>query len=212
MRATPAPHLCIPLLIILAFACGPFPASRSDGGPSEPGPVPQGAPPIPSISLAPPVAAPPPRATAPVDLEHCRPHPPAVRWEVEDDTIVRAYDAAGCMLAHSRCKGDSYGYRAAVGFMTDLQARAKAQDANGLAEIARYPLRVNGRSASRDIHSHAEFLQVFGRVFTPRVLGAVAAADPRDLFCNYHGVMLGDGIVWADGVQGHLALITINSP
>jgi hypothetical protein len=35
--------------------------------------------------------------------------------------------------------------------------------------------------------------------------------DPRDLFCNYQGVMLGRGFVWAaKDKSGHLGVTAIN--
>jgi len=37
----------------------------------------------------------------------------------------------------------------------------------------------------------AAFLKSFDQIYSPAVVSAVLASDPRDLFCNYQGVMLG---------------------
>jgi hypothetical protein len=43
------------------------------------------------------------------------------------------------------------------------------------------------------------------------VVARIGAADPREVFCNYQGTMLGLGVVWArPNAEGELGVITIN--
>jgi hypothetical protein len=155
-----------------------------------------------------------PTAAASVDRQTCRPRPPAVQFEVKDDDVVIPLDAQGCPLGESHFKANGYSYKASVDFMTELQKRLKASDKSGLAELVNYPLRVNLRNTSPLIaKDRAAFLRELDRVYSPAVAGVLLKQDPRDVSCNAKGIMLGDGIVWADnGSGGHLGVIAINAP
>jgi hypothetical protein len=136
-----------------------------------------------------------------------------VRWEVKDDDVVRGLDARGCLIGESHFKANGYSYKASVDFMTELQARVKAHDKNGLADLANYPLRVNGKGTPpRIVKDRSAFLKAVDTIYTPPVSLAILAVDPRDLFCNYQGVMLGDGVIWTDNAHDHIGVISINVP
>jgi hypothetical protein len=153
-----------------------------------------------------------PTAAATVDPMTCHPHPPAVRFEVVDDDVVRPFDAAGCGLGESHFKANGYAYKASVDFFTEVQRRLAAGDKPGVAELANYPLRAN-LTVKRAViaKDRAALVRDFDRLFTPAVIKTILEADPRDVFCNYQGIMLANGVLWADNADGkHLGLITIN--
>jgi hypothetical protein len=190
----------------------PPPAVSAALPPAPPAPPP--APALASASAAPPSPPSVPIATTPIDRNTCRPHPPAVTFEVADDDVVVPLDAQGCPLGRSHFKFNGYGYKASVDFMTELQRLVKAGDRAGLADLANYPLRVN-ISVSRHlvIKDRAAFLKGFDQIYPAPVIQAILAADPRDVSCSYQGIMLGNGILWADnGAKGHYGAISINVP
>lgn len=135
-------------------------------------------------------------------------------FEVADDDVVVPLDAAGCPLGESHFKPNGFSYQASVDFYTELQRLLKAGDKEGLADLANYPLRVNGsKGKALIVKDKAAFLKSFGQIYSPAVVAAVLAVDPRNLFCNYQGVMLGDGILWADRTaKGHQGIISVNVP
>lgn len=170
------------------------------------------APPAPTPSAAP-QAAPTPAA---VDRETCHSHSPAVTFEVTNDDIVIPLDAAGCPLGESHFKPNGYSYKASVDFMTELQRLLKAGDKKGLSELVSYPLRVNSAKAKKGtvtIKDRAAFLREFDGIYSPAVIEEALKHDPRYIFCNYQGVMLGNGIVWATNEKGgRLGVFVINVP
>lgn len=168
----------------------------------------------PAPSAAPAPTTPAPAAPAPagsVDRMNCRPHSPAVTFEVENDDRVIALDAAGCPLGESHFKPNGYSYQTSVDFMTELQRLLKAGDRKALAELVNYPLRVNFDKGPLIVKDRAAFLREFDRIYSPAVVAEILKQDPRDLFCKSQGVMLGRGVLWADNEKGgHLGVIAIN--
>jgi hypothetical protein len=49
-------------------------------------------------------------------------------------------------------------------------------------------------------------------VFDESFLQQLKAIDPRRVFCNWQGVMIGEGTVWAAVYDGKLQITTINRP
>jgi hypothetical protein len=137
-----------------------------------------------------------------------------VSFEVANDDVVVPLDAAGCPLGESHFKFNGFSYKASVDFFTDLQRLLKAGDKQGLAELANYPLRVNGdKGKALIVKDRASFLKSFDQIYSPAVVAAALAVDPRNISCNYQGVMLGDGILWAYSTsKGHQGIIAVNVP
>jgi hypothetical protein len=175
------------------------------------------APPSASAPALPPPASPSqasavPSAAPSVNRETCRSQGPAVTFEVKDDDHVVALDAQGCPLGGSSFKPEGYSYQASVDFMTELQRRLEANDKNGLAELVNYPLRVNrSKGGPLIVKDRAAFLRSFDQIYTPGAVSTILSKDPRDVACNYQGVMLEHGVLWMDNSKGgHYGVIAIN--
>ncbi len=50
------------------------------------------------------------------------------------------------------------------------------------------------------IRNRQQFLQAYSQVFTPQVICAVEAAKPSDVWGNYQGFMVGQGVIWWDQI------------
>jgi hypothetical protein len=187
----------------------PPPSAAEPSASAEPSSQPTAAPSA-VASAAPSVG---PIVSGSVDMKTCRPQPPAVTFVVKDDDIVVPLDAQGCPLGQSHFKVNGYSYQASVTFMAELQRQVKAGDKKALAELANYPLRVNGKKGiPLIVKDRAAFLKEYDRVYSPSVIAAILKEDPRNLFANSQGVMLGSGIVWADNGGNHLGVTAINVP
>lgn len=216
----------IPALVLVACAGAPPEAAVSDTAvvlptptssesasiAAAPAPVASAAP-MATPTVAPTAALSPTPTSAPVDPKTCRPKPPAVTFDVKNDDVVIPIDAAGCPLGESHFKANGYSYQASVAFVTEIQRLLRAGDTKGLSALANYPLRVNlPKGAPLIVKDAAGFVRDFDRIYPKAVIAAILAADPRDLFANAQGVMLGNGVLWSDNAKGHLGVIAVNVP
>ena len=134
--------------------------------------------------------------------------------QVEAD--ARGYDrvvlvgADGGHLAESMCAAPHAGYDAVRSFYADVRTAMLGGDPAEIAAFMAFPLRVNGKK-TRVVSSREQFIRERARILTPDVVAHVRAADPGQVFCNSQGVMLGNGVLWAE-VQDNdrLAVWVIN--
>lgn len=115
-----------------------------------------------------------------------------------------AADHAACDLSVAGIKDK----KELVKFFGKLQAAAAAKDADALSKLASYPLRVGKKDR---IKNETVLKRKFSKVFTPKVLNAIAKLNRNDLFCNYQGVMVGDGEVWIQEIEGVIVISSVNN-
>lgn len=135
--------------------------------------------------------------------------------------------AAACVAAWPALAADDAGSAAATGAMrkektaeqgpdglTDaeladalqrLQQAVAAQDAQGVAALVAFPLRVNqanpGRQVKRDSRwTRARFLADYAQLFDDKMRQIIAAQTTQTLFRSSRGAMLGNGELWLSGV------------
>lgn len=96
------------------------------------------------------------------------------------------------------------GWTSNVELYSELQSALTTGDAATVADLIRFPLRVN-RSGATDtvdtelIEDRSVFHERFDELFTSRVIDDVLAADPREVFCRgADGAMIAHGRVWAN--------------
>jgi hypothetical protein len=84
-------------------------------------------------------------------------------------------------------------------FWRKVQRAVAARRPADVADLVGFPLRINdgGVGVPDDISSKEQFVKLYNRVITPRVARLIRTADPEKRFCNYQGLMLGRGVVWA---------------
>lgn len=77
-----------------------------------------------------------------------------------------------------------------------LQRALTAEDADAVAALVSFPLRVGGRR----VRTPQEMARDYAAIWTPSLQRLVMAQRVEDLFVNVQGVMLGNGALWLGGV------------
>lgn len=101
-------------------------------------------------------------------------------------------------------------------FLAKLQSAASRDDREALAELIRFPVRTT-LGGKKVYLSRTLLLSHFSEVFNARVLAAISSAhftsirDYSCVFWNGQGMMLGDGEIWFDSVQGGIKIVTVNN-
>jgi hypothetical protein len=100
-------------------------------------------------------------------------------------------------------------------FVTRLQQAVRTNDKAWMAAHTRYPLRSFG-SRQVSIRSKSSFIKNYSALIGGKVRAAVLAQDPTEVFENWQGLMIGDGLhnIWIRNANGGLderyQIITIN--
>ena len=116
----------------------------------------------------------------------------------------------GGVLGESECFAPLEGYDAVRAFYSEVQNAIVGGDVARAADFMTFPLRVNG-SKTRTVLSREQFLREHESIITRDVVDRVRAADPGQVFCNWQGKMLGDGVLWAElQSNDHLAVRVVN--
>ncbi|MGE3261012.1 MAG: hypothetical protein AB7K68_04455 [Bacteriovoracia bacterium] len=118
--------------------------------------------------------------------------------------FVFAVDHAPCDLSVAGIKDK----KELIKFLGKLQTAAAAKDVGALSKLANYPLRVGKKGR---IKNESVLKRKFSKVFTPKVLNAIAKLNRDDLFCSYQGVMVGDGEVWIQEIEGVIVISSVNN-
>lgn len=88
----------------------------------------------------------------------------------------------------------------AIAFFQRLQAAVEAGDKAQLASMVSYPLRTALHGQRVNLRNRQQFLQAYPQLFTPAVVCAIEAAKPSDVWGNYQGFMVGQGVIWWDQI------------
>jgi hypothetical protein len=98
-----------------------------------------------------------------------------------------------------------------------LQTAVAADDAKAVSRLVIFPLRVNRPGAKQKrIPDVDAFVAAYPTIFDAKVRRVVREQRFEDLFANWQGVMIGQGVVWISGVcesrhgKCRVGIITIN--
>jgi hypothetical protein len=103
----------------------------------------------------------------------------------------------GGILGESTCVAPLEGYDTVRAFFTDVRNAIVSGDVARTADFMGFPLRVN-RPETRMVLTREQFLREQARIITRDVVDRVRAAEPGQVFCNWQGNPLGDGVLWAE--------------
>jgi hypothetical protein len=88
----------------------------------------------------------------------------------------------------------------AIAFLAKFQDALKSNNSEAVALLVNYPLLVTGAAGRTQVRSRAQLLSSFDGIFTAAVRNAILKATPDDVWGNSRGFMVGDGIIWFDGI------------
>jgi hypothetical protein len=88
----------------------------------------------------------------------------------------------------------------AIAFLAKFQDALKSNNREAVALLVNYPLLVTGAAGRTQVRSRAQLLSSFDGIFTAAVRSAILKATPEDVWGNSHGFMIGDGVIWFDGI------------
>jgi hypothetical protein len=88
----------------------------------------------------------------------------------------------------------------AIAFLAKFQDALKSNNHEAVALLVNYPLLVTGAAGRTHVRSRAQLLASFDGIFTAAVRSAILKATPDDVWGNYQGFMIGDGVIWFDGI------------
>jgi hypothetical protein len=101
-------------------------------------------------------------------------------------------------------------------FVTQLQQAVRTDDKAWLAAHTRFPLRSFG-SRQPSMRDKPSFIKHYASLIGPKLRAAVLAQDPANVFENWQGLMIGEGLynIWihnaGDGLHERYQIITINN-
>ncbi|MBN2892871.1 MAG: hypothetical protein JXL97_13470 [Bacteroidales bacterium] len=134
--------------------------------------------------------------------------------DVSNITVKEVPDSA--IMAETIPKTN--GFFEAAGINSDEQIyifvrelRANVQNKNNLSEMISYPIKANINGTKTEIANKESFVENFDQIFNKKISSAVKKSNYYDLFCNYQGVMIGDGEIWMGLVDGKIKIIAINN-
>jgi hypothetical protein len=101
----------------------------------------------------------------------------------------------------------------AIAFLATLQSALRSNNHEAVAALVHYPLLTPSNSRTHRIRSRAQLLANFDQVFRSNIRQAILNAGPDDVWGNWRGFMIGQGVIWFDGIppDGKYKLITVNS-
>ena len=94
-------------------------------------------------------------------------------------------------------------------FFPLLLKAAQSNDPSKMAPLIHYPLKVNGIKTYQ-INTPKEFEQKYKLIFHPKILAILVDQKMDKLFCQYQGIMYGNGEIWVNKKNGKLGITAIN--
>jgi hypothetical protein len=156
---------------------------------SSPGPAPEA-----MAAASPPPAPPPPPPAPSAALADARNAQPIAQDVVVTGALLRAPQAQGGAAAKvSEAAPMPEAYRT---LLLHLQAALRADDRSAVIALINFPLRVGGAGGPRIYRDGQSVEREFDRIFTPRVIRAIAGQKPGKLTVRNRRAVVGKGEVW----------------
>jgi hypothetical protein len=124
---------------------------------------------------------------------------PVTNVEMEDDSV---FDD-GSRPSSWEVAGITKVYALKI-FIKDLQYMAATDNREEISKLVNYPLNAT-------IKTQSDFLAHYEKLFNPELKEALARVNPRQVFRNYKGVMLGNGKIWIRQFDDEFKIIAINN-
>lgn len=99
-----------------------------------------------------------------------------------------------------------------LAFDQELRLALSKEDPVAMSFLVYFPLRVNHEGTTIYIEDAATLQARFQETFPASVRSTVLNQKPETVFCNWSGIMYGNGRVWLRATDQRYALSTINLP
>jgi hypothetical protein len=100
---------------------------------------------------------------------------------------------------------DAWGRQVAAqskAFLIKLQRAIKVNDKNTFSSFVKYPVNVFESGHRRKITTAAQLIRDYAKIMTPQMKQVILSQSPDCLFANGQGVMIGDGQIWFQKING----------
>lgn len=139
---------------------------------------------------------------------------PAAEGVAQNDLILAlpSSTSSGCNLAHAGIKDK----KAFLHFYDEMKEAILKKEKDKLANMVHYPLWVYVQKKRRftraPMKTPKDFMAHIKGILIPKVVAVVEEQKMENIFCNYQGVMLGNGEIWL-GInnEGELGIKAINN-
>jgi hypothetical protein len=83
-----------------------------------------------------------------------------------------------------------------------LQDLVSKEDKKAVAEYVAYPIKVMINGTKTELLDEATFIKNYDSIMTKEVIDALLNQKAEDMFVNYKGVMVGQGEIWFNKIEG----------
>jgi hypothetical protein len=131
--------------------------------------------------------------------------------------VCQAQEDSGAACGHSTVAaawGPDFASRA-ESFLAELQNAVRTDDKAKFAALVHYPIEVSWGNKTAEVPTSADFIKRYGSIVTPALKHTILAQNPKCLFANGQGVMIGHGQLWFQEQAGRrmkIITITLDSP
>lgn len=108
-----------------------------------------------------------------------------------------AQETGNCTTREPATRSDCPG---AIVFFQQVQAAVTTGNKTALASMVSYPMRAALNGKRVQIRTRHQFLQMYPQLFNRTVVCAIKSAKDSDVWGNYQGFMVGNGVIWWDAV------------
>jgi len=124
-------------------------------------------------------------------------------------TIILVSSAA---VAEDACVS-SYGSDKVQAFLADLQQAVASDKRADVAKMVAYPIKIRVNEKATTLRDQNNLVKYYDTAFNANVKQALAKQEFSNLFCNWQGMMVGDGQIWinTDGKSANLRITAINN-
>lgn len=116
-----------------------------------------------------------------------------------------------------QCKVNGINYSSAQRFVAELQEAVKSAHKNKVASLALFPLKINttnqaGKVNHQSIANKAAFIANYEQIFSDKVKHSLLDHNAKNIFCNWQGAMIADGLIWFQSNAKEQGFFVINNP
>jgi hypothetical protein len=125
-------------------------------------------------------------------------------WVFLTGFCINSYaETAETISIHSlqkACGFNGIDYAQSVKFVTQLKLALVNDNKLMMAKMGDYPIRLNYNNQSKisyaAIRNQQEFIKLYDKIFTIKMKNKILHSNSQNVFCNYKGAMIANGIIW----------------